>query len=775
MAKLLMSLAATQVKILIGLIFCSGRCDFVSVSLRYSQPEIRGISMAEFINVSLTSGDNGTFNFMLKKVTHMAPNIPLHALSRGPEGHYTTRREMLGDNENTGFYQDVANEAVMEIKRTNRLGEYSSSLLFKGQFRYNGTLYTISRETRAKRDQDSLADDVYVLEESPEELQMYDYILPRPQTQDNDAKMTSEPPKPLLSALLDRKRRQTTATYYVDIVAVIDYRAYSRFLGSSATRLEALQNLLDYYTLVITGVDLLYQGITASFKVRVRLIKVIVAETAKDSAFTEEFRISGTPNDIIDSSQSLAAFSRFVAKSSPDVIGPYDHAMLFTRFNITEIQNGVPIKDHLGLAYVGTLCTAGGQSSSLVEDLQGLSNVSPASHELGHSMSARHDGENNTCSFNDHFIMAAIAPSSQDAVNQNPWKFSSCSAQYFTEYISKQLKTTTGISCLMEKIQADADIPDVSYSLPGLKYPADEQCKMLENNNGSFICTSLINYTLNADPTVICRTMYCKVADVQGCNAYLAADGTLCGDGKLCLHGECVSHESAPQSDETCLYGDDRLFSYRNLSCADAVRAQPRICYDYAERCCISCKTYYRLVQGCEYGDKSNACQTSHCSVSSNLKICCATCDYGTPITTMETTTLPRSSTSLTATTKTTAPLATTTAKTLTTSSSRATLTNFETTAPLATTAEKTLTTSSSRATLTNFETTAPLATTTEKTLTTSSSRPTVTIFETTAATELTSSVNKTENARSNTEGPSSFHDMKCLLSFLLSLFFISL
>ena len=53
----------------------------------------------------------------------------------------------------------------------------------------------------------------------------------------------------------DRKRRQSTTTvYYIDVVAVVDYGAYRRFLDGSASRTEALEAIREYYSFIFNGV-----------------------------------------------------------------------------------------------------------------------------------------------------------------------------------------------------------------------------------------------------------------------------------------------------------------------------------------------------------------------------------------------------------------------------------------------------------------------------------------------------------------------------------------
>ena len=50
-----------------------------------------------------------------------------------------------------------------------------------------------------------------------------------------------------------RSRRQAS-TYYIDIVAVIDYAIYKRFLEEADSREEALEDIREYYAFMFTGV-----------------------------------------------------------------------------------------------------------------------------------------------------------------------------------------------------------------------------------------------------------------------------------------------------------------------------------------------------------------------------------------------------------------------------------------------------------------------------------------------------------------------------------------
>ena len=60
-------------------------------------------------------------------------------------------------------------------------------------------------------------------------------------------------------------------------------------------------------------------------------------------------------------------------------------------------------------------------------------NTTVTSHYLLFRLGADHDGSNNACTSSDNFIMASVTAAGN---NQNPWKFSTCSIDYFTAYIN---------------------------------------------------------------------------------------------------------------------------------------------------------------------------------------------------------------------------------------------------------------------------------------------------------------------------------------------------
>ncbi|KAI8740988.1 A disintegrin and metalloproteinase with thrombospondin motifs 7, partial [Biomphalaria glabrata] len=322
-----------------------------------------------------------------------------------------------------------------------------------------------------------------------------------------------------------RRRRNSVQDCYVDVVAVIDYKRYSMFLAqANYNNFAAMQNILEYYAFVLSGADMLYQGIKhPNYTIHILLSKVYIFET---SSFIDTI----ASYDEMNGDTASNSIQNFIVDAGRGVLGIYDHVMLFTGYNLFSVDRYNNKIDILGVSNTGTICRTDGSSSTVVENREGYSTstIDTAAHELAHSLSARHDGDNNPCNPSERYIMGAPESVKKPGNEYNPWRFSPCSVSYFTSFLKETLKSSRGYTCLVYAIEASADIPDVSDKLLGQVIKPDQQCKQFFGND-SFFCRA----TASRRPiTEICQAMLC--ADVlRGlCIPQIALIGTSCGDGK---------------------------------------------------------------------------------------------------------------------------------------------------------------------------------------------------------------------------------------------------
>ncbi|CAL1545373.1 unnamed protein product [Lymnaea stagnalis] len=576
-----------MVKLLFTLLLIKGMQPVSSVELTYSCDDVVG-RMPDHVNLTLTTSSNDQRTFTLTHVDQFDLDTELFTMTTNQDGSLRYQKEALVYDQNTAFYQDGAKAGVFKVVRTDRTTSARPHLQFEGQFSLGKFTYTLDAKTRVRRDVTSSvrsSEIVYRLrKQARRKLHLF--------FDDVESSNISEEVKTTVmgSSTPVRQKRQAPATYYIDIAAVVDYKSYSIFLNRYGDRATALRETLEYYSYVIAGVDLLYQRIASTdYRIRVRLIKVIVAEVASASNFTTSHVLS---NDLLDAGALVDAFRAFLAGSGRVLVGPYDHVMLFTGY---DLRVKVPsyyylyyyYRDIVGRATIGTMCQQDGSSSSFVEDQGDFQSIEIAAHELAHSLSAQHDGNSNTCSSYSNYIMAPATSSADDRENSNRWRFSRCTLQYFGNLFQKLLQTRDGASCLTGLIPKSSNIPDENYGLPGLKYSAQAQCRMWHGNE-STVCYGKTDDLRSFTSSSLCRTIWCRSKwGSSVCDSKIPLPGTPCDDGKLCLHGECVQHPKAPQ--KICLFGD-----VPTLSCSQEVRSNPSLCSStlFNRYCCESCSAH---------------------------------------------------------------------------------------------------------------------------------------------------------------------------------------
>ncbi|KAH9490659.1 hypothetical protein Btru_045096 [Bulinus truncatus] len=134
------------------------------------------------------------------------------------------------------------------------------------------------------------------------------------------------------------------------------------------------------------------------------------------------------------------------------------------------------------------------------------------------SLAAYHDGENNTCSYGDRYLMASSDSVPTYSNKMNPWR--------------------RGQTCLSDALTVVGEFPDVSDRLLGQEFPPDKQCQF---NYGS----SSYDCKLKNSLKELCFIYCYKRFDIY-CYGQAALTGTSCGCGRVCRQGDCVIDLSVP-------------------------------------------------------------------------------------------------------------------------------------------------------------------------------------------------------------------------------------
>ncbi|OPL33598.1 hypothetical protein AM593_07789, partial [Mytilus galloprovincialis] len=196
-----------------------------------------------------------------------------------------------------------------------------------------------------------------------------------------------------------------------------------------------------------------------------------------------------------------------------------------------------------GLSFVGTIC--GANSQSIAQERFDFIVITVAAHELGHSLSANHDGDGNSCN------------------------------------------GTDGSNC-MKTLGANFDptaLAPYNQSLAGQFYDADAQCVHIFGTS-SYMCRG--QYKGNYES--ICSVLWCFNQEETSCRSAIAGSGTLCGNHKWCLSGVCTSDINAPAGNVNCLYGDEKgPISSNGWTCGDMYANAPKDCENKSQQCCGTC------------------------------------------------------------------------------------------------------------------------------------------------------------------------------------------
>nr|XP_034302725.1 uncharacterized protein LOC117681592 isoform X2 [Crassostrea gigas] len=563
---------------------------------------LRSTALPRQLLVSLTFSTDQLIMFDLKENGEINSNIPIYTVDTDEK----IGVQQTASLENVKYYQDQKHQASFMIE-TN----YSSSCMV-ATFLYQNNEYVM-------RPEHCLSDIGKDMKFKLAKLNRTHILHSQPLKTDNRRQTFS-------SEQLKRHKRAST-DYKIEMFFIIDYSIYDYwYMQSQATTAggkdkEAKNSIIQFYSFVVNGIDVRYKTIQSWFTISILYSGIYIADTPHKAQFIENNKYTSSSQTMADSTVVLNAVTSWIKVMYG--IPPHDHAMMFTRYDFTNKGSS----SNVGLAYVSGMCSD--QSVSVVEDHFDFAVLTSAAHELGHGLGAQHDGSGNACDSDDSYIMSAV---SRPVQNQNPWKFSTCSVNYFTTFINKLIQEDKNCMAVLSPIYDPGTLKQYT-SLPGEIYDADSHCRHIAGP-GSSLCRGLYDGNFSS----ICTTLWCRKTDGSGvCTSAVAGNGLQCGNKKWCISGKCKYDECAPPGDEACLYGDREgvviTYDGKKFTCSfEDIHDDPSVCYHVKDDCCRQCNHFYTGITGCEYGDKTTGCTTQHCPA--NPSLCCGTCYGGTAITT---------------------------------------------------------------------------------------------------------------------------------------------
>uniref|UniRef100_A0A914D9D6 Peptidase M12B domain-containing protein n=1 Tax=Acrobeloides nanus TaxID=290746 RepID=A0A914D9D6_9BILA len=269
----------------------------------------------------------------------------------------------------------------------------------------------------------------------------------------------------------------------------------------------------------------------------------------------------------------------------------HDHAVFVTKFDLLSAKNESSTQ---GMAYVKAMCREG-ESTSIIEDIGGLTTSAIIAHELAHSLGAYHDGfgESASCSADQNFLMASSASGSEFSANfANNFLLSPCSTKQIENFLNSPESR-----CLWKKRTKEK--PRLFYrssdallqkreKKPGELFDRNRQCMIAFGPHYGF-CNNREYHHKRGDP---CRRLWCKNRKkkrISPCEtkSYLPLmDGTKCHDSKWCISGACVHNEFAVFDKRKC---EDVNKGYCQKQPASQLELFCRK-HSFKDICCATCE-----------------------------------------------------------------------------------------------------------------------------------------------------------------------------------------
>ncbi|XP_071078761.1 uncharacterized protein [Haliotis cracherodii] len=562
---------------------------------------------------------NDSVTLQLETSTSVKKTTPVYVSRQDEKGNPIIVRDTVLELEGAAEYQDVIHMANIEVTCIIK-EENQPYYAFEGFLLLNGpSMY----ELKPTGTESASSDIKYTLTSSPV------HIPPIDNDDDGENGQSGSDSEMMASESL-RKKRQIQEPIYVDVITVIAFSVYERWYSRATQLSEALkhqetkQGIKRHFAHLVNGVDLRYKKASPLYNIN------LVGYIIEDVQLPRPFQSAVVNETKIDGDKLLSGTRQWKADTPgfPD----NDHIIVFTANDLFIVAKTGQTRNLLGYAYVGTICEAPNYSVSAVEYTDNLvDDMLVTTHEVGHALSARHDGEyNNACNSTYEYIMTGSGYSRTHVLDHNNYYvFSTCSSRYFQTFIQGILTNGTNAQqqCLQTSLEP-ASVTNITGTMPGQLNDVHTQCQMMFGPG--FVLRSDIDIGNSEN---ICKRMVCGKEQLK--SSRNAADGTPCGDKKWCVAGHCVFSIDAPEQNNTdCLFGNQPIVYPGSRTCAELISATPRLCYNpgYLTACCETCPVYKRNDENCPYGDRFTDCDTvtqdtkDLCYSERNARGCCETC-----------------------------------------------------------------------------------------------------------------------------------------------------
>ena len=255
----------------------------------------------------------------------------------------------INDPDYVGFYHDVNHGCSIMVQRGNCKGQQQN-------FEFFGTVHVDSISYLIQPpDNDHDTHSLTEVQRTNHNTRT-DYIKSRQSRHREDLIQNVVHPKDVFN---QRQIRRITV-YEIEVLVVVDFSVYSfwrnRLHGTASTFLDTKtkKNLRQYYALLLHSADLYFKSVTGrGYAIKLLFAGLHVSDKGSTSPWTETVKNVSTSPVSLNSSIALDKFNNW-ANSYSNQLPSFDHALLFTRYEMHYTENGTLRID--GLGYESNLC-----------------------------------------------------------------------------------------------------------------------------------------------------------------------------------------------------------------------------------------------------------------------------------------------------------------------------------------------------------------------------------------------------------------------------------